>query len=532
MRRLNFESIRIRCGMLLAMGLLVFASCSEDVEENAGNKAVAGDVTISLNLALGTDSSTRAVKTGDDGTGLIAYWADGEEVTVGITHDNTTTYQNVTVNSISSDRLRAYVSLTVDGSNVTTGDKITVIYPSQTLSDDKTSYSGEINYTMQNGSAGNLKDFDMWKGESTLTVNGSSATLAKDMELSSSLTSYIGVTCLDDEGNEINVKQMTVRPVADDTGAPAWTNWKTKVTIDADGIETEYWGGIIATRNVGSTDRLYIAMPVVNSGQKMVFTAITDDDKVYAVTKTWTGTADEYYPAKLTMESVPIPTAVDLGLSHKWASRDVGAPNDVDAVGIAYAYGEITERNGHNVKYADQSLPDSYADGWPWIYDFQHTPYQTNPNATSYSRTTWSKYSTGYSELESCDDAASMMYGTNWKTPDINDLEEIYNDIVDEKLTQDVQYGGIIITSQIEGHEGESITFLNTQYRYNSTLYGRNSSNLTLYRWISTTSSYTGTSWVLRLNHNSVGSIRVPAGLSYATYYRCVGCPIRPVYIK
>lgn len=518
------------CCILMLAGLLALSSCSS--YEDEGTARAKGDVTLSFAMAVDGGATTRSMKGDATATALTAYWEEGEQVTVGITHDGTTTYKEATVNQISNDKKRAYVSMTVDADKVATGDKMTVIYPAI-----GTTGQGVMNFTKQDGSlAGDLglSHFDLRHGESTLVVDGTTATLAADLGLAADLTAYIGAKCVDADGNAIKVKEMTVRPAdGDDTGAPAWTNWKTRATFSADGIATDYWGGIIATRDAGSTDRIYVAMPAANSGQKMVFTAITADDKVYAVTKTWTGEAGGYYPVTFKMESVPVPTAVDLGLTHKWGSRDVGAPNDVDAVGTAYAFGEITARNGHNT-HTGEVGSEFLVDGWPWKYDFLHTPYQTNPNATStYSSTTWSKYGpTGdsYPTLEACDDPASMLYGTNWKTPDINDLEEIYNATVDSKLTQDVQYGGIIVTNQATS---QSITFLNTQYRYNSRLYGRNTTTLTLYRWVATASKdYNGVCFALRFNHDSAGSSRVPAGLSYATYYRCIGCPIRPVYTK
>lgn len=520
------------CCILMLAGLLSLSSCSSYEDDDAAHAK--GDVTLSFAMAVDGGATTRSMKGDDAAAALTAYWEKGEQVTVAITHDGTTTYKDATVNQISNDKKRAYVSMTVDADKVATGDKITVIYPAIGSTGE-----GVINFTKQDGSLNGdlgVSKFDLRHGESTVVVEGTTATLAADLGLAADLTAYIGAKCVDSEGHAIEVKEMTVRPAdGDDSGEPAWYNWKTRASFSADGIATDYWGGIIATRDAGSTDSIYIAMPVANSGQKMVFTAITADDKVYAVTKTWTGEAGGYYPVKFTMTEVPTPTPVDLGLTHKWGSRDVGAPNDVDAVGTAYAYGEITARNGHNVKYADQSLPDTYADGWIWKYDFQHTPYQTNPNATSrYNSTTWSKYAPdpageSYPNLEACDDPASMLYGTNWKTPDINDMAEIYNAIVDEKLTQNVQYGGIIVTSPTTGG---SITLLNTQYRYNSTLYGRNSSTLTLYRWTATASKdWPGIVYALRFNHN-VDYTRIPQGVSYATYFRCVGCPIRPVYTK
>lgn len=434
--------------IMLAASLLAFTSCSNDdeLEEMASHSLGKGSVTLSFDLSMGEDVATRSMKSDDNnGDTISACWTTDDEVTVGITHyDNgtgSTTYKNVTVNNISDDGLRAYVSLTVDASKVATNDSITVIYPAVEVSDGAISSATVLNYTEQNGSVEGLKDFDIRSGKSALVVTDATATLSSDLVLSPMLTAYIGVVCQDASGGAINVKEMTVRP-ADSYEDPAWYTWRSRSSYgeegvpdetypggsyDDNGFYNEYWGALMVTKSEASTGRTYIAMPIVNSGDTAVYTAITSDGKVYAAKKVWTGEAGNYYPVTMQMAEVTVPDHVDLGLSAKWATFDCGMTSEFGYTANYYAYAEISGRTGHQI------APNRA--GWTWKYSYLTSPYQTNQDESSYgdygSNTTWRKYGPSHYTLDPCDDVATVMYGSKWRMPTAVELAELVDGVVD-----------------------------------------------------------------------------------------------------
>lgn len=447
-------------GAVLALCVLALASCSDAIGTASTANQPEGDVTLSLGLSLGA-SDTRAMGSTAEGENypntLYAYWKQGEDkVTVGITHNGTTKYWNMTVNNVSSDKKRAYVSMNVSSADAATGDKITVYYPA--FSDEAIAnkdFNITLNYTSQDGSFDNLANFDPRSGSGTIVVTPSAtdedgnatkwvATLKNDIGLAIRTTAYLGIKCTDESGNALNVQEVTVRPAdsKDDpktkTCDPAWYTWRSKATIgnvthdeaykgedydEENNILYEYWGALIAHRETAGTDRTYVAMPVANSGQSATFTAITDDGKVYATTKTWTGDAGNYYPVTMKMSEVAVPDPVDLGLSVKWAKWDLGMTSEHGYNASFYAWGEVSSRTG------TQTDPP-YGASYTWDYKWETAPYQCNNNGTTVSLSSnppkWKKYTSNTdATLEPCDDAARVTWGPNWRMPTAAEVEEL-----------------------------------------------------------------------------------------------------------
>lgn len=457
-------------GAVLALCVLALASCSDTIGTATTANQPEGDVTLSLGLSLG-EPGTRAMGSTEDGEGypntLYAYWKQGEDkVTVGITHNGKTTYRNLTVNNVSGDKKRAYVSMTVSSDDAGTGDKITVYYPA--FSDEAIAsedFNITLNYTSQDGSFDNLANFDPRSGSGTIVVTPSAtdedgnatkwvATLKNDIGLAIRTTAYLGIKCTDESGNALNVQEVTVRPAdtKDDpstkTCDPAWYTWRSKATIgnvthdeaykgedydEENHILYEYWGALIAHRKTAGTDRTYVAMPVANSGQAAVFTAITDDGKVYATTKTWTGDAGNYYPVTMKMSKVAVPDPVDLGVSVKWAKWDLGMTSEYGYNASFYAWGEVSSRKG------TQTDPP-YGATYTWNYKWETAPYQCNNNGTTVSISSnppkWRKYTSNTdATLEPCDDAARVTWGPNWRMPTAAEVEEL---VTEEGLSTNV----------------------------------------------------------------------------------------------
>lgn len=617
------KAVKKLYGAVLALCVLALASCSDAVGTATTANQPEGDVTLSLGLSLG-ESGTRAMGSTEDGEDypntLYAYWKQGvDKVTVGITHNGKTTYRNLTVNNVSGDKKRAYVSMTVSSADAGTGDNITVYYPA--FSDEAIAsedFNITLNYTSQDGSFDNLADYDPRSGSGTIVVTPSAtdedgnatqwvATLKNDIGLAIRATAYLGIKCTDESGNALNVQEVTVRPAdtkddpATKTCDPAWYTWRSKATIgnvthdeaykgedydEENHILYEYWGALIAHRKTAGTDRTYVAMPVANSGQAAVFTAITADGQVYATTKTWTGDAGNYYPVTMKMSQVAVPDPVDLGLSVKWAKWDLGMTSEHGYNASFYAWGEVSSRNG-TMPRAKEYIPE-----FTWNYNWATAPYQCNNNGNVSIETTdnnppsnppsWRKYK-GYedSSLEPCDDAARVTWGPNWRMPSYGEISELLGDkghkaVVYCNKYNDNQYGEpkdetdnvkmeLVLThssgqayyqftSKVAGHEGATLV-VTTQGIREDNLLKRSSHNVSTEiednRWATEMGAadetldpiyaHYGTDLLLYKSPNMDWPSTWPASLSYNEYwyvlwypivqYRYVGCPIRPVYV-
>lgn len=97
-----------------------------------------------------------------------------------------------------------------------------------------------------------------------------------------------------------------------------------------------------------------------------------------------------------TSAKVPTPVAVDLGLSVKWASFNLGATTP-EAYGDYFAWGEIQTKSS---------------------YTFLTYKFGTEPAGPL------SKYSSP-STLDLEDDAAHVLLGGNWRMPTIDEWEEL-----------------------------------------------------------------------------------------------------------
>ncbi len=150
--------------------------------------------------------------------------------------------------------------------------------------------------------------------------------------------------------------------------------------------------------------------------------------------------------------TLPVPEPVDLGLSVKWASANLGA-SAPEETGAYFAWGETSPKagfySGKNYKFGEYS-------------------------------TQWTKYNMGgdnffignypepdYKEtLDADDDAAAVLLGDGWRMPTADELWELKTRCtwkgvmdtikIDKRRTEIIQKG-YIITSNVPGYEGRSI---------------------------------------------------------------------------
>ena len=103
---------------------------------------------------------------------------------------------------------------------------------------------------------------------------------------------------------------------------------------------------------------------------------------------------------------------VDLGLSVKWATMNVGADAPQDA-GDYYAWGELEPKEVYNwVTYTFRTDGDT-------VYDVQLSKYNTKKNHGTVDKIT---------SLLRVDDVANVKWGSYWRYPTIAEIEELMDE--------------------------------------------------------------------------------------------------------
>ena len=123
---------------------------------------------------------------------------------------------------------------------------------------------------------------------------------------------------------------------------------------------------------------------------------------------------------------------VDLGLSVKWAKCNVGAEKETDA-GLYFAWGETT---GYTASQVGTDKHFSWSD-----YKYGNS----SSNLTKYNQ------SDGKTVLESTDDAATQIMGSDWRMPTKADFNELLNNTRKEWTTIN-GVSGRKFTSKINGN--------------------------------------------------------------------------------
>ncbi|MCF0175072.1 MAG: hypothetical protein HUJ95_07015, partial [Bacteroidales bacterium] len=130
--------------------------------------------------------------------------------------------------------------------------------------------------------------------------------------------------------------------------------------------------------------------------------------------------------------------AVDLGLSVKWASWNVGAKSETD-YGQYFAWGETAEKTNY-----DCSNSGEYKWG---IYDSSD---ETNYGMTKYNMTD------GITNLEAGDDPATANWGSKWRSPSLDEIKELLNNCEwtweTKKDANGTDVNGYTVKSKINGN--------------------------------------------------------------------------------
>ena len=184
---------------------------------------------------------------------------------------------------------------------------------------------------------------------------------------------------------------------------------------------------------------------------------------------------------------------VDLGLSVKWADRNVGASSPSD-YGSYFAWGETSTKSDYSW--------DTYR--WCKGTEESMTKYCTN-----------SKYGTvdNRKVLESSDDVARVKWGGSWRMPTKEEFKELCDKCIWTWTTQGGHDG-----YKVTGPNGNSIFLPAAGHRYDTDFYDRGSDG---YYWSATLYEY----YSYRAYYLDFSS----GGHGWNDYYRKNGLTVRPV---
>lgn len=155
--------------------------------------------------------------------------------------------------------------------------------------------------------------------------------------------------------------------------------------------------------------------------------------ELYKLRSNWSDHADHIKPiSTYSEEALVLPQYVDLGLSVKWATCNLGATSPEQA-GDLFAWGEITPKE----EYTWET--------YKWC------------EGTSSSRTKYNKIDNKVL-LDLEDDAAYMIKGQGWHTPTENEYRELLQNCT---VSFNEMFGTnvVIIESKVDGYKGNKIIF-------------------------------------------------------------------------
>ena len=204
---------------------------------------------------------------------------------------------------------------------------------------------------------------------------------------------------------------------------------------------------------------------------------------------------------------------VDLGLSVKWATCNIGASSP-EETGLYFAWGETSGYTAHYVKKLRYYVPD----GKDFTWDDYTTKFGTyDENASpDYGFT---KYNTNGPEiLDAEDDAAVVNWGDGWRMPTKEEFDELLEN-TNSAFTVQNGVSGLLLTSTVEGYTDKFLFFPAVGYADNGQVYSIGAN---------------GNYWSASLGSEDVNSA---CGLNFSGGYcgvyddnRYYGYAVRPVF--
>ena len=286
---------------------IMMAACSNETEELTQPKA---QEPVHFTATINVGKATRALS--DDGTTIQAAWAVGEKVA--IIHGGKINQAEVT----ELDGTKAKVECTFTESTPADGDAIVLCYPYSSVKSATLPYFNPALFTTQTGTLEYISgSLDMRKADATIAVSGSKATLATDVDMSTS---------------EIAIMKVTLKNGKSDFTPPSGA---LRVKVD----------GIIAAQLTGlATNEAYIALPPFSNKSFELYTFGGSPTKYYYYTNDdVTLAANTYYKS-----TVPMWAQVDLS-TLTGAKADYEAQDGDMLTGNAAADTQVTVAGGATI---------------------------------------------------------------------------------------------------------------------------------------------------------------------------------------
>ncbi len=426
-------SIKTLAALLVAG--TAFTACSSDdniADEQPVNPAQQ-TYTMTVNATKGGNTTTRALSL--DGNTLNATWATTENVYV----QKSGTWATGSLQP-QTDGASATLKGTLSGVSIGADDALTLQFPK----------SGDISYSGQLGTLANIAaNFDYaTAGVEVASVSASGNITPKADATFTNQQAIIKFTLKDKATSAaINPSALTI---TDGTTTVSLTSIPSDTyTTNGDGV-------------------LYVAFPAAGESKTITLTATVDGDTYTYEKSGVTFSNGSYYAI-----NVKIIIAVDLGLSVKWASMNVGASTP-EGYGDYFAWGETTPQSDN---------PYSW-ESYKWGTQSALTKYNSTDSKTV---------------LDMEDDAARANWGGKWRIPTAAECEELFVNTTSEWTTQNGVYGRKF-TSTKEGNSN-SIFLPATGYYSDGKLYDAGSWG---YYWSSSLYKDDG-AWNLYIGNSGMG---------------------------
>ena len=204
-----------------------------------------------------------------------------------------------------------------------------------------------------------------------------------------------------------------------------------------------------------------------------------------------------------TVSSLPKHDYVDLGLPSGtlWATENI---KDANGNELYFAWGETCGYTAEQVKGGKFDWDD---------YDFAPANWddETNYGIKKYNKTD------GLMILEPKDDAATVNWGEEWKTPTNEQFEELMAYTKYEWVEIDGVSGGKF-TSTVEGYTDKFVFFPAVGYADDGEV-----------DYVGQDGNYWSSSMYRFIGIDIGGALWLSKGLMYYYLNRCYGCPVRPV---
>ena len=443
-------NIKTLAALLIASA--TFAACSSDdntIDQQPAQPAGQQVYTMTIQATKSTGDeanarvATRALSL--DGKTLNVKWNEGEVVYVLQQDKDNTAYWNyvgkltAAASSNATTTLSGTLTLEIGESGTELDTEAPalrfVLHGNALGSGNASDYStGQNGLLTGTGSIEEKYDFascDVAKGSysidteaKTVSVTGGITLVSEQAIVKFSLYQADGTT-------PINATSLAITSTGDMKTGRAYESDATTITTQS----------VSLTGLEGSTNNLYVALCNYNA-TAYTLTATDAAGNTYTYgPKTTTFTNGKYYEVKVKMK---MHEYVDLGLSVKWATMNVGAESVTDR-GLYFAWGETT---GHAFGSGYKFSLDNYA--WYNSTDL-YTKYKHDGSS-------WD-----YEELASEDDAAAKIWGGVWRIPTKAEWEELLNeDNCTWTWTTDYKgdgsnVAGVIVTSKKVGYTDKSI---------------------------------------------------------------------------